>query len=87
MSESPINQIQKTSTPSLVEFRINPLTLLVYFSTNTYHLASLAEFRKIGLTSIVEFGINTLALLVYFTIMVVANNMRSLGAQTTDEKR
>ena len=57
----------------------------VYFSTNTYQLASLVEFRKkIGLASLVEFGTNILASLVYFAIPVVANPMRYLGAQLED---
>ena len=29
---------------AIVKFRTNPLILLVYFSTNTYQLASLVEF-------------------------------------------
>ena len=53
----------------------------VYFSTNTYQLASLVEFRKnwARLASLVEFGTNTTSLLVYFPILVLANHMRSLG--------
>ena len=56
-------------------------------STNTYQLALLVEFQKIGLTLLVEFGTNTLDLPVNFAIPVVANHMRSLGAQKADDRR
>ena len=49
-------------------------------STRFYRRA----LKKIGLALLVEFSTNTLASLVYFAITVVANNMRSLGLQTTD---
>ena len=88
MSKSQVNQSQKYPTPSRVEFCTNPLTSLVYFSTNAYQLASLVEFRKqIGLASLVEFGTSTLALLVYFSITYIANHMRSLGMQTVDSRK
>ena len=57
-------------------------------SNNAYQLALQVEFRKnIWITLLVEFGTNTLALLVYFFVLVVANHMRFLGAQTADGKQ
>ena len=64
----------------------NPLTLLVYFSTNTYRLASLIEFRKRS-HSPVEFVKNTLAFLVFFAVSIVSNNIGSLGMYTSDGMR
>ena len=51
------------------------------------NLLRMLSFKKIGLTFLVEFGKNTLASLVYSDILVVANNMRSLGAQAEDGRR
>ena len=48
---------------------------------NTFRSLS---FEKIRLALLIEFGTNTLASLTYFAIPVVANHMRSFGAQTAD---
>ena len=56
-------------------------------STNTYQLDSLVEFqKKTRVASLVDFGTNTLVSLVYFSNPVIANNMRSLGVQTADDR-